>query len=137
MKKNKLYVFMIIACFLGFLWLFFLNFTSKNQFHTNFTVCLLKRFTGYPCPSCGTSRAVATVLNGNIIHSIAINPFGILVVIIMIVSPILILFDFISKKETFYQLYLFFEKKLKTKSIAIFLTILVLFNWIWNIKKQL
>lgn len=137
MKKNKLYVFMLIACFLGFLWLFFLNFTTKNQIKTNFTVCFLKRLTGYPCPSCGTSRAVAFFFDGNIIHSLAINPFGILVAIIMIVSPILIIFDFISKKETFYKLYLFVEKKIKTKPIAVFLTILVLFNWLWNIKKQL
>jgi hypothetical protein len=43
----------------------------------------------------------------------------------------------ISKRETFYLAYKKTEKKIQTKGIAIFLIVLVVCNWIWNITKAL
>jgi hypothetical protein len=93
--------------------------------------------TGYPCPSCGTTRAVILLLEGKTIESIFLNPFGILVAIIMTIFPIWILMDIFLKKETFYFWYKKTETTIRKPWLALILILLVLLNWIWNIYKHL
>lgn len=132
MTRNKLYFFLTAACLLGFLYLFYsINFSESSSIGA----CMIKNVTGYPCPSCGTTRAVRLLWNGKIAESILMNPFGILVFIIMILSPLWIAYDVVFKKATFFNLYNKVEITVRTKWIAIILILLVLLNWIWNIKK--
>lgn len=98
---------------------------------------MVKNFTGYPCPSCGTTRAIQLLLKNNWMASLQMNPFGILVALLMGVLPLWIVLDTITKKETFFNNYQKAEAIIRTKKLAIFLIILVIFNWIWNIKKGL
>jgi hypothetical protein len=98
---------------------------------------MIKNVTGYPCPSCGTTRAVRLLWQGNILESLAMNPFGILVFIIMILAPIWIGFDLLFKKQTFLNFYNKVEITAKTKWIALIFVLLVVLNWIWNFKKGL
>ena len=42
MKKNKLYLFIILACFVGYGWLFFLSQIHHQTQEFDVTVCLLK-----------------------------------------------------------------------------------------------
>ena len=132
MTKNKLYVLLFIACFSGFIYLFYNLQYSGN---THFSVCLMKNVTGFPCPSCGTTRAVELLLQGKVRESLVANPFGILVTLIMVIVPFWILFDLIFKKETFYICYKKIEETLKIKWLAAVLIALVILNWIWNIYK--
>ncbi len=136
MKKNGLYSFILIACFLGYGWLFFFKLFAAKISKSDFTVCLFKRITTIPCPSCGTTRAVNHFFNGEILTSLYFNPFGIIVAGIMVICPIWILFDFFQKTQTFYDFYLKAESKIRTKKTAILLILLVLLNWIWNLYKQ-
>lgn len=134
MNKNKLYAIIFIACFLGLAYLFYkINYSESSHL----TVCIIKNVTGYACPSCGTTRTVQLFLQGEIAASVLMNPFGILVAILMIISPIWILFDVITKKETFFFWYKKTEEIIRIKWIAIPLILLVLLNWIWNIYKGL
>lgn len=137
MNKNRLYSFVLIACFIGYSWLFFLNFFAVKISKIDFTVCLFKRITTIPCPSCGTTRAVNQFFNGEILTSLQLNPFGIIVAGIMVICPIWIVFDFFKKTQTFYDFYLKAESRIRTRETAILLILLVLLNWIWNIYKQL
>ncbi|WP_281322922.1 DUF2752 domain-containing protein [Flavobacterium aestivum] len=137
MFKNKLYILILFACFLGYSWLFFLEFAPIKNSGLDLTVCIFKRVTGLPCPSCGTTRAVSFLFNGEIVKSLFLNPFGILVAGIMIVSPVWIIRDLITKKKSFYDFYLKVEKLIQKIEIFIPLIILVILNWIWNIYKQL
>jgi Protein of unknown function (DUF2752) len=137
MKKNKLYYFILTACFIGYLWLFFLNFVLKKTTQTSFTTCIIKRATGYPCPSCGTTRAVASFFHGEFINSILLNPFGIIVASIMIVCPVWIVIDLLNNKETFHTFYIRLEIIIKKRKVALFLITLVVLNWIWNFYKKL
>ena len=98
---------------------------------------MVKNVTGYPCPSCGTTRAIQLLLKNNWMASLQMNPFGILVALLMVVLPLWIVLDTITKKETFFNNYQKAEAIIRTKKLAIFLIILVIFNWIWNIKKGL
>ena len=134
MSKNKLYTVLLLACFTGYLYLFYTLFIVSKP---SFGFCIIKNITGFPCPSCGTTRAIELLLNKEFIQSILMNPFGIIVGFGMLVVPFWIVYDVILKKESFYLAYKKTEKKIQTKGIAIFLIILVVCNWIWNITKAL
>lgn len=134
MSKNKLYLFIIVACITGFSYLFYSIHYSRS---TSFSFCMIKNVTSYPCPACGTTRAIQLLINKNWVASLQMNPFGILVILLMLVMPIWIVFDFLTKKNTFLISYQKIETVIRTKWIAALLIILVLLNWIWNIKKGL
>ena len=38
------------------------------------TLCPLRRFLGIPCPTCGTTRAVAALFRGNVREALVLNP---------------------------------------------------------------
>ncbi len=134
MTKNKLYLIVLIACFSGYLYLIFTNNYSENG---QISVCMIKNATGYACPSCGTTRAVQALYKGDLISSVAFNPFGLLVSFAMLVLPFWVVFDLVTKRQTFYEAYNKMETVLKQKKVAIPLIILVVLNWIWNIYKEL
>lgn len=134
MTRNKLYSLLLIACLTGFIYLFYNIHTLQSQ---AFRVCIIKNVTGYPCPSCGTTRAVTLLLKGRILASLLLNPFGIIVTMIMTIFPIWILMDFFLKKETFYFWYKKAEGTIRKPWLASILIVLVLLNWIWNIYKHL
>jgi len=134
MSKSKLYLVIVLACLAGFLYLFFsINYSESSQLK----FCIFKKVTGYPCPSCGTTRAVNLLLKGDGLGSIQMNPFGIIVTILMLVLPIWILLDWATHRKTFFINYKKAETILNTRWIAILGIVLVLLNWIWNIKKGL
>jgi hypothetical protein len=134
MTRNKLYSLLLIACFAGFSYLFYHLYTVQND---TVRVCIIKNVTGFPCPSCGTTRAVSLLIEGKIAASILLNPFGILVAVIMTVFPIWILTDIVLKKETFYNWYKKSEATIRKPWLASILILLVLLNWIWNLYKHL
>lgn len=134
MKKNKLYSILLIASIVGFAYLFY---KIKFSESAHVTFCVIKNVTGYACPSCGTTRSVQLFLQGDIVASFLMNPFGIIVALLMVIAPIWILFDLITKKETFYFWYIKTEKIIRNKWIAIPLILLVILNWIWNLYKGL
>lgn len=134
MSKNKLYNIISIACFFGFAYLFYtLNYSES----TSLSFCMIKNVTGFPCPSCGTTRAIHLLLEEKFVASLLMNPFGILLAILMAIVPFWIVFDIGTKKETFFINYKKAEAIIRTKKLAIFLIILVILNWIWNIYKEL
>ncbi|TBX70754.1 DUF2752 domain-containing protein [Flavobacterium silvisoli] len=134
MTRNKLYSLLLIACFAGFSYLFYQTHAVQND---TVRVCIIKNVTGYPCPSCGTTRAVLLLMKGKITESLLVNPFGILVATIMTVLPIWIFADIVLQKETFYIRYKKTEALLRTPRLAPFLVLLVVLNWIWNLYKHL
>lgn len=44
------------------------------------TVCWFRLTTGFPCPGCGLTRAVALLMHGRVGASLALHPFGIVAV---------------------------------------------------------
>lgn len=134
MTRNKLYAWLLGACVLGHLYLWYSIFSPDKY---NLTVCIIKNVTGYPCPSCGTTRAMQLLFQGDFIESLKMNPFGIIVAILMTIAPIWIAIDLVFKKDTFFHSYKRTEVIIRTKWLAVLLIILVLLNWIWNIYKHL
>jgi len=136
LNRNKLYLILLIACLAGYIWLYF-GFKNEITENNSVKVCVIKYVTNIPCPSCGSSRSVISLIKGDFISAFKFNPIGYLVAIIMIIAPIWILTDVIKKNQTLFDFYLKTEKYIRKPNIAIPLILLVIINWIWNIVKEL
>jgi hypothetical protein len=135
-SPKKLYQFLLIACFAGYSWLLYSLFNQQADSST-IEVCLIKRATNVPCPSCGTTRSVLSLINGDPLQSLYTNPFGILIAGFMLIIPIWILIDYVKNEKTLLNYYTRTINLLNKPFIAIPMMILVLLNWIWNITKGL
>jgi hypothetical protein len=135
LSKNRLYIFLLAIALGGYLWLGYSLYADAN--HDTVSVCMFKTVTGYPCPSCGTTRAAVRFLEGDFWVSLLINPLGLLALIILLIVPFWILFDGINAKSTFYNFYLKSEIFLTKKWNARMAILIILFIWIWNIYKEL
>lgn len=119
MSRNKLYMTIMLACSVGYLYLWTgLGFT-----------CFFKTITGIPCPACGTTRFIL----GDLTHG---NPLGIIVGATMLL-PFLIIFDLFTRGDRVFRMYLWVEKQSRRPMVAVFLIGLVVLNWIWTISKGL
>lgn len=50
--------------------------------------CLFKRATGFPCPTCGSTRAMESLLHGHIGAAISLNP---LITVLVLLTPVALL----------------------------------------------
>jgi hypothetical protein len=135
LNRRNLYFLLITACLTGYVWLYF-NIGRQPEINSA-DVCMIKHATGIPCPSCGSTRSIISLVQGNFIQSILINPMGLIILLIMLLAPIWILFDLVIRKDTLFKAYNQIESILKKREIAIPLIVLVIINWIWNITKGL
>ncbi len=134
--RNKLYLLLFIACAAGYSWIFYDSATISAH-SKPVEGCLLKHIAGIPCPSCGSTRSVLALMQGNLIQSLYINPFGILIALLMLIVPVWIIADLVTKRKTLFDYYRQAERLMKKPRIAFPLLFLVLVNWIWNITKGL
>ncbi len=132
LTRNRFYSFLIMSCVAGYAWLWYASTTASST-----TVCLSKKITRIPCPSCGTTRSVAALFHGQFTAALYWNPLGLVVFLILLISPCWLLWDTLKRRQSLWNSYLQAEKILRKKSVAIPLIILVLANWIWNICKHL
>lgn len=132
-QRNKLYFFLSIACIFGYIWIL----SNKQNLNTpiNLPSCLFKKITTIPCPSCGSTRAVIELTNGNFLNSILLNPLGIVISFLMITIPIWILKDLITQSNSFFKAYHKIEFHFKKPVNYISFIILILMNWFWNMNK--
>jgi len=136
LSRSKLYTILFISCLAGYIWLYIgikINLTENKSVD----ICLIKHATNIPCPSCGSTRSVISLAEGRFTDALQINPLGYLIAIIMILTPIWILTDLFTKKETLLKSYQKIETYLRKPQYAIPLIALVIINWIWNITKGL
>ena len=136
LDRNKLYLILFIACLAGYVWLYF-SITKNITENKSVEVCLIKHVTNIPCPSCGSTRSVISLIKGDFIEALNFNPIGYLIAIIMLIAPLWIIADTIKRTKTLFDFYLKIETYLKRPKIAIPLILLVIINWIWNITKEL
>ncbi len=134
MTRNKLYILFTAACIAGYAWLGFSYFKDESN-HVVLESCLFKHFTNIPCPSCGSTRAVISLLHGNFIDACVLNPFGYIIFLILSIIPFWIIFDLITAKATFFNFYRYSEQLIRQRLIALPLIFIVILNWIWNLLK--
>src|ERR1017187_5550904 len=136
-KRLKIYWFLGLSCLSGYVWIALLLrsnlFSEAGKIH----LCLMKTISGLPCPSCGTSRSLLALVNGDWKRSVFINPLGVIAAFLIGFVSAWMLSDLIQKKDSLASAYLRVEKLLMRRQAALPLAGLVVANWIWNIYKGL
>ena len=136
MNRNKLYLILFIACLAGYIWLYY-AFIPALAGNNTAEVCLLKHATDIPCPSCGSTRSVVSLLNGRYGDAFLLNPLGYVIALIMLIAPVWIAVDIARKSNSLFNFYQKLEAGLRKPKYAIPLILLIMLNWIWNITKGL
>lgn len=135
LNRNRLYLIIMIACIAGYFWLT-MNWLYPPVHHSKETsICLLKHFTNIPCPSCGSTRSLLSIINGNFLEGFYLNPLGYILLVILIAAPIWVIYDWFSNSQTLLTFYKKTEQFFSRKIVAIPAILLVLMNWAWNIYK--
>ncbi|MCK5852070.1 DUF2752 domain-containing protein [bacterium] len=98
-----------------------INFKLSNYID----LCLFKRFTGYPCPTCGTTRGIISLLHGKFIEAWEYNPLVFSIGIIVIID---LLFKFIFARSIKISF-----KKRGRKIVWLVAIVLFLANWAYVI----
>jgi|LakMenE01Jun11ns_1017448.scaffolds.fasta_scaffold9269182_2 hypothetical protein len=133
---RKFYYFTSSFLIVGLGWMIW-NLFCFQQAKPGLQICVLKNTMGLPCPSCGTTRSVLHLVQGDLSTALLMNPFGIIVFIGLVVFPFWIIYDYWNAKRTLWTYYLQFIKFFSNKKFSLFVIVLVLLNWIWNIQKGL
>ena len=136
MTRKRLYPLVVLASLVGIAWLaanFFIPRLESLDTH----ICLFRLVTGIPCPACGSTRSILSLIHGDVIGSLYWNPAGLVLLLSLIVFPLWILYDTMLGRETFLKFYRGFEKFLLQKWVLIPAVALILVNWAWNIFKGL
>ena len=135
-SNKKIYGALSLLSFAGYAWVgFHFLYTRIND--ANFDVCFFKNLTGLPCLSCGTTRSIIQTLQGHFLAAFFINPLGIPITCILMITPIWIFMDLVRNKRTLAISFTRGEALLKSRKIYLPLIILGLLNWYWNIEKGL
>jgi len=137
LSRNKLYLIIIISCVAGYTWLFYNYSKSATELNSEGGVCIIKRVTNVPCPSCGSTRSALSILHGDFENAIYWNPIGILLMGIMTISPLWVAYDYLTSQSSLLYFYKKVEEIFRQKKYAVPAIALILANWIWNIYKGL
>ncbi len=134
-SRHTFYLTATILCLSGYLYLLVTHVLHQVYGVDAFGACIMKGLTTIPCPSCGSTGAVFTLLNGDMRGALNHNPIGVFLAIIMVITPVWIAWDVLFKKETFWRFYQEVQTLFRKKTIIAAFILLVLANWAWNITK--
>jgi hypothetical protein len=135
LKDRKIYTVLVLLSLASAGWL---AYALQAHHYEHTTLCLFKNITGFPCPSCGITRSIIFLGQGDVSQAWNTNPLGIVAACLLVIVPIWIIWDLIQKDTSLARFFQLAENKIKThKSIYIPLIVLVAINWGWNILKDL
>lgn len=135
-SRNKLYTILSLACVAGYSWIYYgltIVQTSKGVYEG----CFIKQITNIPCPSCGSTRSILSLMKGEFFEALLLNPLGYIIAVILLISPLWITIDILTNSKTLFDQFQKAEAIIRKPYVAYPLLILVSLNWIWNITKGL
>ena len=135
MPKNKLYLLILAFALVGYSWIILNHYLFKMNKPT-LNVCLFRKVTGIPCPSCGITHAVLSITKGNFRQALDENILGFPAALMLVIFPGWILIDLVRKKESFYRSYFWMESFLRKKWVAWSALAFLLANWGWNLYRN-
>ncbi len=130
---RRLQISLLLACLTGYGWIC-ANLIAREH-STGMTVCLVKRSTGLPCPSCGSTRSVMLLCQGEFSAAFHANPLGYVLGLVLLLLPAALIAELFSRKTFLSDAGLFLVSHIKRPYLAWPLATLMLINWIWNIYK--
>ena len=135
MKDRFWQAFIIIGFALGHGYLFLSHKQIESEVSLSF--CPIKSATGWPCPSCGSTRAALELYTGAPLKSLMINPLGTISMAAIWFLFILALCDLVAGKYQLNRMIENFEKWASQPLVWRWLMAVILLNWIWNVTKGL
>ena len=135
LNRDRLYLFFILSALAGYIWLLINSGTRLFPSDNESGICFIKSVFGFPCPSCGSTRSLIHLFQGEIANAIMWNPLGIVLFSVMTIIPLWIVYDWIKGSSSFYKFYSGAELFIRQKYVAIFLAVLLIANWVWNFYK--
>ncbi|MCX6248885.1 MAG: DUF2752 domain-containing protein [Bacteroidetes bacterium] len=136
MSRKNLYILVLGVAFAACSWVIVNHFLIKSNL-PRWNVCWFRQITGIPCPSCGTTHSVLSIMKGNFRQALDENILGFPAVVMILTFPLWVLTDILFKKESFYKFYKWVESLLQKKWVAWTSLILLLTYWIWHISGNL
>lgn len=134
-KKEVLYRLVLLSFVVASLWVCW-NFTHYHQdSNSGINVCLFKRITGIPCPSCGSTRSLLYISRLDFKNALYANPIGFILAVAILLFPFWVLYDLVNHKNSFYNFYRDTEFFIRKRWVTISLIFLITANWFWNIYK--
>ena len=97
------------------------------------TICIFKNIIGYPCPACGTTRGLIYFFHAMPYDAIMMNPIAVFVGTAMILTFIWSIYDIIMHKRSMFK----FTQKEIPWYFVVLIVVFLIFNEVWNIKKNL
>lgn len=97
-----------------------------NQFSNDFFTCRMLKHTGFPCPTCGSTRGAYFFIKGDLIQSFKLNP-GIFCLSAFITYLFIKSIFYLLKKNPFQ------EKEIFNKYIIVFLIAVFSLQWLVKI----
>lgn len=137
MKATAFYTLAIVITLAGYSWLGLHYIVGVEEMNSRASICVIKSVSGYPCPSCGSTRAVTSLAGGQIVRAFQWNPFGFIIVLVLLILPPWLIADGFRKSTSLYLVYQKSESYLRKRAVFIPLIIITLLNWAWNIYKGL
>lgn len=134
-QDQRIYQILAVLSLAGYAWV---GYNLNDAAHTHATVCVFKGVTGIPCPSCGTTRSVLLLMQGDIAAALWTNPLGALALLLLAAIPVWIAYDLLMKRQTLLVSFRRAEGVIRSnKMLYLSLIVLIVANWGWNILKDL
>lgn len=86
----------------------FLAFARLENLEQGRSLCLIKNISGYNCPGCGITRAIAAILKGKLVSAFSYNP------LIIIIFPLIAWLIFKELANSVYTVWCWVLEKRKT-----------------------
>ncbi len=134
MTPKRLYLLLAAACAAGYLYLAYS--AGGGADGTGPGPCMFKNVTGIPCPSCGSTRSVLALMEGDVGAALRLNPLGLLLAAGLLAVPIWIPVDLLTGKRSLPRAWQRFEHAVRIPWVAAAMIALIALNWIWNIYKD-
>lgn len=135
-KSKGFYLFCSLSCIIASLWIL-INKADHKSTNELGSICLIKNVTGVPCPACGSTRSVLEIINLELGNAFVLNPLGFLVFAILLVTPIWIAYDIITKNNSLYSFYVRRINIVQPFYLKLLFVGFITINWLWNIIKGL
>jgi hypothetical protein len=136
MTRKNLYFLLLFLGIAGQIWIVY-SYIKLEQQEDSFNICLFKRVTSLPCPSCGTIHSIVSILHGDFREALSENPLGFPDLLLVAIVPFWILGDLVFRKESFYKIYLRSVEVLRIKGVLFAVLSVIFIIWLYKLGQAL
>lgn len=135
-NQKKFYTAALFLTGSAYVWII-INLLQYGSQKISLSICALKNISGYPCVTCGSTRAVLLFFKGDFAAAFLMNPIGFAAALFLVIGPFWMAKDLWTKNFTLYAFCRKSTASLDNKWVLTTVVICLLALWYWNIQKGL